>query len=98
MILDNYELSALHLSRSTAIFVVDCCQFGPSWMFGLKMELTAPANVVSGTTEKFLFPLTLYVSINDMKYFRNCLHHTSPVPQPFLLLIAANLAQAGFLG
>ena len=33
-----------------------------------------------------------------MKYFQNCLHHTSAVPQPYLLLIAANLAQAGFLG
>ena len=32
-----------------------------------------------------------------MKNFRNCLHHTSAVPQPFLLLIAANLALDGFL-
>ena len=24
-----------------------------------------------------------YVSINDMKYFRNFLHHTSALPQPF---------------
>ena len=47
---------------------------------------------------KAVFFLTLYYSINDMKHFRNCLHHTSAVPQPFLLLIAANLAQAGFLG
>ena len=53
------ELSALHLIRATAIFFVDCCQFGPSWNFGLKMD-------------------------------------TSAVPQPFLLLITANLAQAGF--
>ena len=28
----------------------------------------------------------------------NCLHRTSAVPQPFLFLIADNLAQAGFLG
>ena len=47
---------------------------------------------------KYVFFLTLYDSINDMKHFQNCLHHTSVVPQPFLLLIAANLAQAGFLG
>ena len=32
-----------------------------------------------------------------MKYIQNYLHHTSALPQPFLLLIAANLAQAGFL-
>ena len=47
---------------------------------------------------KAVFFLALYDSINDMKYFRNCLHHTSAVPQPILLLIAANLAQADFLG
>ena len=47
---------------------------------------------------KYVFFLILYDSINDMKHFQNCLHHTSAVPHPFLLLIAANLAQAGFLG
>ena len=57
MILKTSELSALHLSRATATFVVDCCQFGPSWMFGLKMELMACANLVGGTTEQScLFP------------------------------------------
>ena len=47
---------------------------------------------------KAVFFLTLYYSINDMKYSLNCLNHTSAVPQPFLLLIASNLALAGFLG
>ena len=47
---------------------------------------------------KAVFFLTLYDIINDLKHLRNCLHHTSALPQPFLLLIAANLAQAGFLG
>ena len=37
-------------------------------------------------------------TINDMKHFPNFLHHTSAVPQPFLLLFAANLALTGFLG
>ena len=91
-------MSALHLSRATAIFVVDCCQFGPSWMFGLKMEHMACAGLVGGTTSKDVYFLNLYHSINVMKYFRNCLHHTSALPQPFLLLIAANLALARFLG
>ena len=39
-----------HLGRATAIFVVDFCQFGPSWMFGLKIELMACADLVGGTT------------------------------------------------
>ena len=47
---------------------------------------------------KAVFFLTLYDIINDMKYLRNYLHHTSAVPQTFLFLIAANLALAGFLG
>ena len=37
MILKTSELSALYLRRATAIFVVDCCQSGPSWMFTLSM-------------------------------------------------------------
>ena len=47
---------------------------------------------------KSVFFHALYDIINDIKYFRNCLHHTSAVPQPFLLLNGANLALAGFLG
>ena len=45
-------MSALHLCPATATFVFDCCQFGPSWIFGLKMELMACADLVGGTTEK----------------------------------------------
>ena len=47
---------------------------------------------------KSVFFLTLYEIINDMKYYLNCLHDTSAVLQPFLLLIAANLALAGCFG
>ena len=46
------KLSALHLSRATAIFVVDCCQFGPVWIFGLRMELMACAGLFGGTTQQ----------------------------------------------
>ena len=39
------------------MFVVDRCQFGPSWIFGLKIELMAYADLVGGTTEEScLFP------------------------------------------
>ena len=91
-------MSASHLSRAIAILVVDCCQFSPSWMLELKMELMVCAGLIGGTMDKYVFFLTLYDCIKYMKYFRNCLHHTSAVPQPFLLLIAANLALDGFLG
>ena len=57
MILNTYELSASHLSRATAIFVVDCCQFVTSLIFGLKIELMAYAGLVGGTTDKScIFP------------------------------------------
>ena len=98
MIWFTSELSASHLSRATAIFVVDCCQFGPSWIFGLKMEHMACADLVGVTTEQIcIFPdLTCYYQWYET--LPNCLHHTSAVPQPFLLLITTNLALAGFLG
>ena len=57
-------MSALHLSRATAIFVLDYCQFGPSWIFGLKRELMACADLVGGTTEQScIFP--------DLKFYYN---------------------------
>ena len=41
-----------HLSRATVIFVVDGCQFGPSWISGVKIELMVCADLVGGTTEQ----------------------------------------------
>ena len=61
-------MSASHLSRAKVILVVDCCQFGPNCLFGLKMELMACANMVGGTTGKAAFFLTLYDINNDMKH------------------------------
>ena len=52
MVSNTYELSASHLSRAAVIFVVDCCQFGPSWILMLKMELMACADLVGDTTEQ----------------------------------------------
>ena len=62
-------MSVLYLSRATAIVVVGCCQFGPSWIFGLKIQLITCADLVGDTTEhSCLFPdLILYYK--DMKYF-----------------------------
>ena len=55
MIWNTSELSALHLKCVTAIFVVDGCQFGPSCIFGLKMEHMACADLIGGTTEQICF-------------------------------------------
>ena len=50
-------MSPSNLSPAKAILVVDCCQFGPSWVFGLKMELMVSADLVGGTTEQScIFP------------------------------------------
>ena len=57
MISNTTKLTASHLSPATAIFVVGGCQFGPSWSFGLKMELMACADLVGGTTDQsYIFP------------------------------------------
>ena len=69
MIWNTPVLFVSHLSCTTAIFVGDCCQFGPNWIFGLKIELMACADLFGGTTEQICLFLTLYDSINDMKYF-----------------------------
>ena len=65
---------------------------------GLKWSLWPVPAWLAVQLIKAVFFLTLYDIINDMKHLQNCLHHTSALPQPFLLLIAANLALAGFLG
>ena len=98
MIWNISEIYTLHLSRATAIFVVDCCQFGPSWIFGLKMELMGCDVLVGGTTDQScIFPdLIWYYQWYEI--LPHCLHQTSAMPRPFLLMIAANLALAGFLG
>ena len=98
MIWNTSKLSASHLSHATVIFVFDCCQFGPSWIFGLKMELMACSNSVGSTLEQnCLFPDLIWW-YQSYEILRKCLHHTSPVPKPFLLFIADKLARAGFLG
>ena len=98
MIWNTSELFVSHLSRATAIFVVDCCQFGPSCIYGLKMELMACADLVGGTTDKScLFPDRIWY-YQWYETLTNCLQNTSSVPQPFLLLMATNLALTGFLG
>ena len=98
MIWNTSELSPLHLRRVTAIFVVDCCQFDPSWISWAENEVWACADLAGGTMDKnCLFP-ELTCEIRWLEILLNCLHHTSAVSQPILLLMAANLTLAGCLG
>ena len=89
MIWNTSELSASHLSRATANFVVDGCQFGHNWILGWKWSLWSVARLRCNADK---FQVDLY------EVLPNFLHHTSAVPQPFILLIAANLGLAWFLG
>ena len=98
MIWNTYETVCITPQPCHSHFVVDCCQFGHSWIFGPKWSLWPVSTWLEVQRSKAVFFLSLYDSINDMKYFRNCLNYTSAVPKPFLLLIATNLALAGFLG
>ena len=77
IIWNTSELSASDLICATAICVVECLEFGPSWMFGLKWSWWLVPTWLEVQRSKAVFFLTLYNIINDMKYFRNCLHHTS---------------------
>ena len=55
MILNTYELSASYFSHATGIFVVDGCQFGPSWIFGLKLELMTCADLLAVQQSEAVF-------------------------------------------
>ena len=94
----HFRISASNLSRVTAILLVDCCQYGPSWMFGLKMELMACADLVGSTTEQSCIFTDIIWYYQGYETLPKNLHHNSAVPQPFLLFIAANLTYAGCLG
>ena len=94
----QFKLSVSHFSCATVIFVVDCCQFWPSMDFCDEIELMACAALVCGTTEQSWFFHDLIWYYQWYERLPNCHHRTSAVPQPFLLLIAANLAYAGYLG
>ena len=67
-------------------------------MFRLKMELMACAGLVGVTREQSCLFTDLIWYYEWYAILTKCLYYTSAVPQPFLLLISANLAQAGFLG
>ena len=90
------DFSASYFSRVTAIFVVDGCQFGPSWIFWLKMGIMACAFLVGGIMEQNRRFPDLICEYQWYETLLNCLHHISALSQPFLLLIAANLDLAGY--
>ena len=52
MIWNTSGISASRLSRAKTVFVVHGCQFGPNWMFELKMKLITCADLVGGKTEQ----------------------------------------------
>ena len=84
-------MTALHFSRATAIFVVDCCQFGPSWIYWMKIEIMACAGLVGFTMEPFF--LTLYDIINYMRYFGTV--YITPKPAQTLSSIFSPNIQLG---
>ena len=98
IICNTAELSASHRRRATAMSIVACCRFVSTLIFGLKTKLMACVELVGGTTEQScIFPDLIWY-YQWYETLMNCLHYTSAVPQPFLLLISANLALAGCLG
>ena len=69
MIWNNSEVSALHLSITKAISVVDCCQFVQAWLLGWKRRLLPVPIWLVVQRIKAVFFLTSYDSINEMKKF-----------------------------
>ena len=67
-------------------------------ILGWKWSLRPVPTWLAILRSKAIFLLTLYDSKNWFEILLKCLHYTSAVPQPFMLLIAANLALTGLLG
>ena len=78
-----------------------CCWLLPIWPkldVWAEMELMACAELVGSTKEQScLFPDLIWY-YQWYETLQNFIHYTSAVPEPFLLLIAANLALARCLG
>ena len=98
MVWNTSELSELNLSRATVIFVVNCCQFGQYWIYGLKMELMAMPTWLVVQQSKYVFLLSLYDINNDMRQFWIVCITPQLCHINLLLLLAANLGLAGCLG
>ena len=69
MIWNTSKIFVFLLRRATAMFVVDCCQFDPSWILGPKMELLALPTWLAVQRTKSVFLLILYDNINYMNHF-----------------------------
>ena len=85
MIWNNSKLFTSHLSRAIAILVDDCCQFGPSWMFGLKWSLWPVPAWLEVQWRKSVFFLTSYVSINYMKHLQTVYIKPQPCHSHFVV-------------
>ena len=98
MIWNTSKLSSSCLSRATAIFVVDCCQFGRNCIFGLRMEFMACADLVGVTTEQtclFAWPHMIVSMIwNTSKLSALHLSHATVI----FVVDCCQLGLAGFLG
>ena len=90
MIWNTSELSALHPAMPQPFLLLIAANLAKTGFLGWKWSLWSVPAWLAVQRRKAVFFLVLYDSINDMKYFWNCLHHTSAVPQPFLLLIATD--------
>ena len=70
------KMAVARLRGDADIFVVDCCQFVPCWIFGLLMEFMVCAGLVGGTKEQsrlFADNTWYYIWYEELP---SCLHHT----------------------
>ena len=85
-------------SHATAIFFLDCCQFVPSSMFVLKMELMACANLVRGTKEKSYIFSRPYMTVSMIWHNSDLSASNLSCATAIFVIDCCKLALAGFLG
>ena len=76
-------MSALNLSRATAIFVVDWCNLDLAGFWAENWSLWPVLAWLAVQRSKDVFFLTLYYSINDMKYLRTVCNTPQPCHSHF---------------
>ena len=78
-----------------------CCWFLPIWpklKVWAEIEFMVCADLVGGITEQICLFSDLIWYYQWYETLPKCLHYTSSMPYPILLLMAANLGLAGFFG
>ena len=97
MIWKNSNLSALHLSCAIATFVIDCWQFGLSWVFGMKMELIPVPPLILWLLYALLLVLLFFLSSGSNSLSPCTAITLSPIASYLLIIWTSPISMLSFV-